>query len=176
MLETIREFGLECLAQSGQEHAIRQCQAHFFLDMAEARVGWERMEEDHDNLRAALTWSLDVDPELALNLANAMIWFWIHRGYWSEGDEWLEKSLARTADCGRTATRGIALHGRGVLAHWRGADQLGRAPLEESLAIGRDLGDWKMVAHCLGALGNIEIAAGTGNLAAAMARYDELLA
>ena len=103
MLETIREFGLECLATSGENEAARQAHAVYCLSLAEEADVWlwgpqqavwlERLELEHDNLRAALSWPLEDGPgegtsrrkEVALRLAGALDRFWFAHGHLSEG-------------------------------------------------------------------------------------------
>ncbi|MDP9354838.1 MAG: hypothetical protein M3R02_06070, partial [Chloroflexota bacterium] len=94
MLATIREYGLEQLAASGEADEARQRHAAFFLTLAENAASafmrmehqnWlERFEADHDDLRAALEWALGREPETALALAGALKDFWFVRGHLSE--------------------------------------------------------------------------------------------
>ncbi|MFL5735692.1 MAG: tetratricopeptide repeat protein [Chloroflexia bacterium] len=105
MLETIREYGLDRLAESGEEDAVRGQHAHFFLDLAETadpelrkpqQSTWlATLEKEHDNLRAALRWAIDRgEKELALRLGGALWRFWYMRSYMAEGYRWLEEALA----------------------------------------------------------------------------------
>src|SRR5207237_757599 len=110
MLETIREYALECLGtrwESGEEEAARQAHAAYYLALAEEAelqtVGtqqtlWlKRLEREHDNLRTALRWlNAQDETELTLRLSGALWWFWSVRGHWTEGLQWLEKALARS--------------------------------------------------------------------------------
>jgi predicted ATPase/class 3 adenylate cyclase/DNA-binding XRE family transcriptional regulator len=104
MLHVIREYGLERLDESGETEALRGAHAAYFLMLAEraqpelrgsGQSAWlERLERDHDNLRAALDWSL----EHAAAAARARPWvamleFWLRRGYWHEGREWMARLL-----------------------------------------------------------------------------------
>jgi predicted ATPase len=69
MLETIREYGLECLGASGETATMRRAHAHYYLDLAQdaqaylegrEQAGWlERLEQESANLRAALLWALE---------------------------------------------------------------------------------------------------------------------
>jgi predicted ATPase/transcriptional regulator with XRE-family HTH domain len=104
MLETIREYALELLEESGEATAVRQVHAAHFLALAERaerelhgpeQVAWlDRLELDHPNLRAALEWALQTgDIERALRLGGALWWFWSVRGYSSEGRRWLDRIL-----------------------------------------------------------------------------------
>lgn len=104
MLHVIREYGLERLHESGESEALHRTHSAHFLMLAEraepelrgsGQSAWlERLERDHDNLRAALDWSL----EHAAAGARAGPWvvmleFWLRRGYWHEGREWMARSL-----------------------------------------------------------------------------------
>jgi predicted ATPase/transcriptional regulator with XRE-family HTH domain len=109
MLETIREYALERLAERGQDVALRQRYATYYLDLAEqAEQGlqgphshhWlDRLEAEHDNLRAVLAWSQTAagDVELGLRVAAALWWFWWARGHGGEGRYWLAQVLAAEA-------------------------------------------------------------------------------
>ena len=135
MLETIRQYAGEKLHDTGEEIATRQRHFAYFLAFAETaaphlhgaqQLVWaERLEVEHDNLRAALAWARDhgagggwstdgADAEL--RLAGAMYWFWLLRDYQSEGRRWLEGALARTEGSVRTAARATALFACGHLA------------------------------------------------------------
>src|SRR5207249_223257 len=92
MLETIREYGLECLTSSGEVELTRQAHAAYYLALAqEAATTWygpqqqawcDRLEQDHDNLRAALQWLLESkETALALQFSNALWWFWLIRNH-----------------------------------------------------------------------------------------------
>ncbi|MDP9371880.1 MAG: protein kinase, partial [Chloroflexota bacterium] len=99
MLETIREFGLEHLAASGEETAVRQAHAAYVLALVERAepaltgpeqgIWFDRLEIEHDNLRAALAWTLDRRAaDVALRLGAAPWRFWSARGYLAEGRGW----------------------------------------------------------------------------------------
>jgi predicted ATPase/DNA-binding CsgD family transcriptional regulator len=159
MLETVREFGLERLEASGEAGGTRRGHAAFFLGLAEdasphLRRGtqdrWlKRLEAEHDNLRASLTWALANDAALALRLAGALHWFWYLRGHWREGRRWLEDALAAADPTERTTARMTALAGAGILAFTLGDHVEARARLEEGAAIGRELGDLAGTAYAL---------------------------
>lgn len=115
MLETIREYGLECLEAAGEISAARATHAGYFLSLAEAgaqglRTGaqeqWlDRLEHEHDNLRAALGWLASRNENVALlRLCAALGRFWYMHGHLSEGRAWVEDALVRW---------------EGPRAHWR---------------------------------------------------------
>ena len=160
MLETIREYALERLAESGQEATFRARHAEEFARLAEAayklrgkaEAEWlSRLDRDHDDLRAALDWLSETDPDAALELAGALGWFWFTRGYLVEGDSRLRASLAASGADGRTRAR--ALTASGSLAARIGKVEEGRLRLEDAVAHWRELGDLEEAATALEALG-----------------------
>jgi predicted ATPase/DNA-binding XRE family transcriptional regulator len=177
MLETIREYGLEQLADSGEEAAVRERHATFFLALAEEaephlrsaeRESWlERLHREADNLRLALSWSAE-EPQragLGLRLAAALTWFWRFYGWLQEGRSWLETMLAHTDGADRTAARAKALYGVGILAWYQG-DLAGAAVgAEASVALFAAGGDTSDHAAALRLLGLIRL--GQGDAAAA---------
>jgi predicted ATPase/class 3 adenylate cyclase len=165
MLETIREFGLERLAQAEELAALRRRHAAYCVTLAEQgepklygpeQIAWlDRLETEHDNLRAAMAWGLTADAETggetALRLSGALAWFWYMRSHSVEGLRWLTRALA--AAPGRSAARMKALHGTAWLAHMQHDAVTMRARCEESLAIARELDDRWTVAWVLHLLG-----------------------
>jgi len=145
MLETVREYAGERLEAGGEAEEMRRRHAVYFLALTEEaepelrgarQVEWlARLEADHDNLRAALGWSLGGgDRELGLRLAGSLWFFWHTRGHWSDGRRWLEGALGE-ATAAPSAAWATAHLGLGVLALWQ--NDLGRAEarLRESLAL-----------------------------------------
>jgi predicted ATPase/DNA-binding XRE family transcriptional regulator len=177
MLETIREYGLEQLADSGEEAAVRERHATFFLALAEAaephlrsaeRERWlERLHREADNLRLALSWSAE-EPRragLGLRLAAALTWFWRFYDWLREGRSWLEAMLAHTDGADRSAAHAKALYGIGILAWYQG-DLAGAAVgAEASVALFAAGGDASDQAAALRLLGLIRL--GQGDAAAA---------
>jgi predicted ATPase/class 3 adenylate cyclase len=126
MLETIHEFAREKLGESPDAEEIKRLHAEYFLTLAEEahpelrgphQLEWlERLEAEHDNMRAALSWALErKETEVALRLGGALSWFWSLRGYPSEGRRWLEEALAMDGR-GSPEVRAMALAGVGELA------------------------------------------------------------
>ncbi len=163
MLETIRDYGLEQLAASGEEPTIRQRHAEFFLNLAvqgereirgPQQVNWlDRLEIEHDNLRAVLEGCQATGAvDNLLRLAGALSWFWSRRGYFIEGRGRLDSILAISADVVST-DRGKALYGAGSLAALQSDYATARLLLEQSVAIFRQLGDAWHVALALSDLG-----------------------
>ncbi len=169
MLELLREFGLEQLEASGEGKTIRRRHASFFLVLAEAslesaeQVKWmDRMEYEHDNLRAALDWSKTAEDagELCLRLAGTLGYFWEIHGHFSEGRERLSAILHMSFAQGRTAARTRLLARAAELAY-RQSDYAATVEFaEESLAICREIGDKQGAASALIKLGNAATEAG----------------
>jgi non-specific serine/threonine protein kinase len=163
MFETIREFALERLEESGEIEGVRERHAEFYLKLAEAseqalrgsqQQSWlNHLEEEHNNLRAALQWYFDCDNhETALKLAAGLWRFWWMHGHLSEGRQWLDKALDQ-AEATPTNCRARALNGAGVMARRQGDFDSARAYLEACLQIQRDLDDWVGTADALNSLG-----------------------
>jgi predicted ATPase/DNA-binding CsgD family transcriptional regulator len=160
MLETLRDYALERLAAAGEETETRRRHAAYCLHLArhaEPRLAipqdWVgRLQAEHDNLRAALSWSLRHDPELALRLAGALWRFWSQRGYWSEGRGWLEQALAAAPDA-PLADRAAALAGAGKIANELGDYSQARRCFDECLMLSRQIGDEWLATSALQSLG-----------------------
>jgi ATP/maltotriose-dependent transcriptional regulator MalT len=159
MLETIRAYALEQLDATGETEEIRGRLLAWCLDLAElsatseggdVRAAWlDRLEAEHDNFRAALTYSetAGCDPELGLRLAGWLADFWLVRGYHREARARLSRLLARSP--ARTAVRAEALDGAGFLAVRQNDYDAATPLLEEALAIWRELGDKRGTARTL---------------------------
>jgi predicted ATPase len=172
MLELLREFGLEQLKASDEQEVTRHRHASFFLVLAERaeaklesmdQLEWiNRMEQEHDNLRAAFEWSKTADGagNLCLRLAGALGLFWEARGYFSEGRERLASVLSTEAAQTRTIERAKLLARAAELAY-RQSDYAATVELaEESLEIYREVGDKQGIASVLIKLGNAATEAG----------------
>lgn len=168
MLDTIREYALERLEESGELPLVRQRHVQFFLELACAsavellkpdRAIWlERLEAEHDNLRAAWEYSAQAgDSETCLRLAGALRWFWYLRGHWSEGRGWLERALTLPGANAPTHARAMALYGAGELARLQGERAAARRLLEEALHLWREQADKGGLAYTLTSLGQVAI-------------------
>jgi predicted ATPase/DNA-binding CsgD family transcriptional regulator len=190
MLETVRQYASEKLRVSGEVGTVGRRHAGFFVALAEearpAMVGPEqaawmkRLEEEHDNLRAALGWLKEEgEAEPGLRLAAALMRFWWFRGHLTEGRAWLEEMLGLTATPVRDEVRAKALRVLGALSyihaeHAAGGWDAARSRLEESLKIYRRLGDERGVAAVLQNLGRVS--AELGEWTAAFSFLEESLA
>jgi predicted ATPase/Tfp pilus assembly protein PilF len=186
MLETIREFGLECLIASGEMEAFRQAHRDFFLkflEEAESQLTglqqkkWlESLDQEHDNLRAAFDWSLknNGDLEVGLRLGAALWRFWLMRAYLNEGRERLANLIAKVKPSVRTEMRAKVLTGAGILSQNQADYTAACSFFEESLALYRELGNKQGIATSLNNLG--WIAWRLGDYAAARTLSEESLA
>ncbi len=163
LLETVRLYARAKLVAAGEEEVVRRRHRDWYLQFAEhaerelqgpALESWlERLEAEHDNIRAALeSCRADPNPEYGLRLAGAVWHFWEVRGYLTEGREWLESALAKGTGVLSTA-RVKALNGAGILALVQGDFPRAVALGEESLDLSRKLGDKRGIASCLNILG-----------------------
>jgi predicted ATPase len=182
MLETIREFARERLSAGSETEALRERHAGFFLALIEAewklseQYGrFDRLEREHDNLRAALRWAAaQGDGEVGLRLGGGLGHFWVARGYVGEGREHLARSLALPGAEARTPVRAKALAEAGMLAMVQSDCGTASSLLEESLAIFQELGDKPGSAQTLHYLA--EMARDEGRYGAARALWEESLA
>jgi len=175
MLETIREYAAERLAESGEAEELRRRHAEHFLALAEEaephlpayrREFLDRLDSEHDNLRAALDWlEASGETQLALQLTGALARFWFMRGHLAEGGRRLESALR--ADELPTAARAKALNGASLLA---ADDATSRLRAEEGLALHRTLGDAWGNAHSELTLAS---AIATDDMTRAQELYDE---
>ncbi len=165
MLATIREYALERLEASGEAEALRRRHAEYFLTLAEAAephlnradaaVWLNRLETEHDNLRAALAWSRESigDKERGLRLVAALGRFWELHGYYNEGMQWCIEFLTQVQT--ETPARLPALLGAGWLALWQLALPHAQAYATEALALARLRADQPAIAAALRLLGNV---------------------
>jgi predicted ATPase/DNA-binding CsgD family transcriptional regulator len=182
MLETIREFGMRRLAESGRDAETFARHAAYFTDLAERaerasntpdQLIWlRRLATEIHNIRVALAWSLDHDPVVALRLAGALGMFWVTHGLMREGGDWLESSLARGA-AAPPAIRAKALRRAGDLACWQGEYELAARRLEDTLSIYREIGDEAGIGITL--FGLARTAQFSGNFEPALSLYEQTI-
>jgi len=183
LLETIRQYGRDKLLGSAEAESMRQQHAAYYLALAEQaepklqgpeQLAWlDRLEVEHDNLRAALRWSQAEAraDETGLRLAGALGLFWYLHGHWSEGRGWLESMLTQTGGSGYTQARAKALLEAGTLAHYQGDYGQAALLLEVSLRLHRTLPNTLAQAKALVQLSQIEI--NRGNWEAAISLLEE---
>jgi predicted ATPase/serine/threonine protein kinase/DNA-binding CsgD family transcriptional regulator len=188
MLETIREYALEALASSEEMEDTRRAHAAYYLGLAEEaepeligpqQVLWlKQLEEEHSNLRAAIEWSLEPGEEgsrreMALRLGGALRRFWIVRGHWSEGRNFLEWALAESKGVS-ASVQAKALIAAANLADHQGENDRAEALAEQSRALYQELGDTQGIALSLRQLAGV--AERRGNLVAVRMLNEEALA
>jgi predicted ATPase/DNA-binding SARP family transcriptional activator len=149
MLEPIRQYAQEKLEENREAEEVRRRHAGFFLALAEEAesrlrgpedMQWlERLETEHDNLRAALSWTLERgEAELGQGLAGALWLFWEARGYYGEGHRWLEQVLAKGSKA--SAARAKALEGDGWLVYNSGDVDQAAVAAQEGLKVSNEAG------------------------------------
>jgi tetratricopeptide (TPR) repeat protein len=178
MLETIREYALERLTSSGEVEEAQRKHAHYYLGLAEAsqleaskqwdeaewRAKFAWLDREQDNLRAALSWSVqNSELETGARLAFALWWLWIERGYLSDGRRWMEALLALDGAGGRTGeasptllparTKAYLLQVSGILAMAQGDHDHAVTLHEEALSVYREMGHKKGMSSSLRELG-----------------------
>jgi predicted ATPase/class 3 adenylate cyclase len=164
LLETIRQYALDRLVESGEAEMLRMRHQEYYQRLAEQaelhlhgpeQKAWlDRLQIEHDNIRSALQWTT-TDPagaEAGLRLAGALWWFWEVRGFWSEGRRWLGETLTRGHDVSLEA-RVKAMQAAASLAMWSGHTAEAGRLAQESLALSQQIGDKRSAASCLVVLG-----------------------
>jgi predicted ATPase/DNA-binding SARP family transcriptional activator/DNA-binding CsgD family transcriptional regulator len=177
MLEPLRQYGQERLEEGDEAHRVRERHAEYYLALAEGAqevgrelnaarpVAWlKRMEGEHDNLRAALSWALDRDGEpdgghaaheLGLRLAVALWWFW--HTHQTEGRRYLGKALSGKSGPAMTRWRALALEAAAGLALYQADYGASKGLMEEALALYRELGNEEGIAAGLTNLGLVAV-------------------
>ncbi|HTJ76880.1 MAG TPA: tetratricopeptide repeat protein [Acidimicrobiales bacterium] len=185
LLETMRHYARERLAESGDAAAVRSRHldravavaqtAEAALDGPEQAGILDQLEAEHDDFRVALAWGTSGgDPEPALRLATALGRFWEVRGHLREGRSWLEAALVAGGGSESPALRATALNWAAVLAQHQGDYAAARGLYEHSLALRRRLDEPLGVAAALVGLGNL--AALQGDLGTARSQFEEAAA
>jgi len=184
MLETIREYGLECLEALGEREAVQQTHASYYLALAEEaephfagpeQVQWmDQLDREQENVRAVLQRGMsgaDEEVEQALRLGTALAWFWYVREHASDGRRWMEWMQADRR--GSRLRRAGALRQASMVAHWLDEYELAQALSSESLARYKEVGDIRGMAWALLRLGRATL--GRSDYAAARTQLKEAL-
>jgi predicted ATPase/class 3 adenylate cyclase/lipoprotein NlpI len=205
MLETIREFAREKLQESGEAEVLEKEHAQYFMGYAEQaetrligpeQAAWlERLEDEHDNIRAALHWAsrgaasresgsaeagvAGVSQgggaiDVGLRTAGALWRFWEVRGYHTEGRAQLTSLLALDAANATKEARAKAFNAAANLSHSQGDYAISRSFHEQSLALRREIGDTRGIAASLNNLGLVSYR--QGDYAAARSFHEQSLA
>jgi predicted ATPase/DNA-binding SARP family transcriptional activator len=171
MLEVVREYALEQLARSGEGDDVRRRHLAYFVALAEEaaphlargeeQIAWfARLEDEHDNLRAALAFALDNDDaSSALRLAVGIRRFWQIHGYLAEGRQALEAALAGVPD-EPSELRADALNMVGILAAEQGDFDSSRGTFEAALADAHAVRSTRVISSALANLGNLAFFSG----------------
>lgn len=158
LLETVREYAYEHLLLSREADKMRRQHTFVFLQLAETadshlrgaqqRVWYERLDREHDNLRAAMAWAEEQHEEIiGLRLVAALAWYWGKRGYLNEGRRAVEAALQKFGPSLPTASpREVhafvwALFGVALLAFRQGNRTYAVSCLEKSMTFGQLYGD-----------------------------------
>ncbi len=187
-LETIREYARERLQESDEWSEIRKRHRRYFETMAAASSGhlvgpeqhaWsQRLEVEHDNLRAAIVGACGSGPDrdvlTAIKIAAALGRYWYGRGRWTEGRTLMKEILGLPGAETRDAARAQALAWTGWIALWQGDLDEAWSLNQESLDIRRELGDRMGISQSLNNLG--AVAQERGEFARSRAMYEESLA
>jgi predicted ATPase/DNA-binding CsgD family transcriptional regulator len=167
MLETMREYGQERLAECQEEATARGAHAMHYLALAEQAEGemrkadqvtwFNRLDQENENIRVALSWLLEQDNiEAALRVCSALWIFWLVRDHRSEGLQWVERAIARSAHVQCTPmTRARANYAAGVLAESQGLHQRSVEYWNESLALYEQCDHSPGIAAVLNRLGHV---------------------
>ncbi|HEX6535840.1 MAG TPA: BTAD domain-containing putative transcriptional regulator [Gemmatimonadaceae bacterium] len=178
LLETIRQYGMERLGEAADVERLRERHGRYFLHVAEAAAPrllagagdsevMARMEDEHENLRAAEAWAAS-DPARgaeALRFADVLFWYRYGKGSWLGTGQFREVRRAVADALARGGAADPLLRGRmlaadGLNAFAQGDYEHARASLAESLALVRVHGDEGVVAFVLSKLGAVEIMRG----------------
>jgi hypothetical protein len=162
MLETVRAYARERLADSDEEGELRRRHARVTLDLGIAvfqalREGVDRavvnarIDPEHDNVRAALEWARDSgEDEILLDLVSQLTWFWGSRGYWQEADVWLEIALERSSTA-PTESRMRLLRAAYIRVGTRGDYARSDVLIAEWLQLAQQAGDEEQVLLAMNA-------------------------
>jgi non-specific serine/threonine protein kinase len=196
LLETMRHYAHDRLMEDEANDEVRTSHRDYYLALAELaepqlqgvhQAKWLRkLEEEHENLRAALAWSLEANEEsltkgeagrwgdagpmhsptpydlrpAALRFCGALQQFWQTRGHLTEGRDWCDRALASPVNQEQTKDRARVVNGAGVLARMQCDFAAAQSHLEESLDIYKQIGDLGGIASSLIGMGNVAVSRG----------------
>jgi predicted ATPase/tRNA A-37 threonylcarbamoyl transferase component Bud32 len=163
MLEVVREYALDALETGNEAKAMRRTHADYFVAFGEEAEShllatesteWlHRLEEEHENLRAALEWLLETSAAKAAQLAGALRNFWFIHNHLTEGRKWLQAALERGGLETSVNVRFKLFKGLGSLTRLQGDYEAARKAYEQGLAEGEAANDLQQIAHSNRGLG-----------------------
>ncbi len=163
MLETIREFALERLQEAEELDEANERHAAWYLAMAESTetrltgpdhgLWFERLRTEQDNLRAALSWSIEHQPEMGLRFSAELVEFWVSMSAHQEGVIWCERALGSATE-GDPELVAAASLSAARLAYRTGNAGLSRQHAERALALFQAFGDEQGVMRAMAAFGS----------------------
>jgi non-specific serine/threonine protein kinase len=169
MLEVVREYAEQALQAAGENESATHAHSEYFVSLGEKAepflqaaqtAEWlDRLEEEHDNLRAAMQWSLKNDPSLAVRLAVSVRNFWLLHSHLGEGYRWLKAALERGGEP-PAALRFKLMNGLGLAARFRSDFETARKAYADGLAAGKEAGDKQGVALSSRGLGLVAMQQG----------------
>lgn len=176
MLEAVREDAWEHLSAGGDLAMVQRSHAEYFIALAETAnfrlVGaeqkhwFDRLECEHDNLRAALNWTIEAgEASLASRLAVALVRFWDIHAHFTEGRRWLERVMSHFSSSMPSDATATLLKAAGALAESQGDLPEAVRLLTRSLALQREVGDQLGVASSLNNLAVVYMDEGEFSLA-----------
>ena len=169
MLEVVREYATEALETGGESESVARSHAGYFVSLGEKAepflqaaqsAEWlDRLEDEHDNLRGAMQWSLNNEPPMAVRLAVSVRNFWLLHSHLSEGYRWLKAALERGGEPA-AELRFKLMNGLGLAARFRGDYETARKAYADGLAAGQEAGDKHGVALSSRGLGLVAMQQG----------------
>ena len=186
LLETIREYALERLEAQGELEELHRRHAERYLELviaaepeltrANQALWLDRLDEENDNIRAALSWAISSgEVELGLQLAGALVRFWSTRGLMGEGRRWLGEALAASEGVS-PATLAKAYFASGYAALGEGDFVPAKEAFERSLELAQEIGDRSAEAASLAQLAWLAMSAGQYDEASELAERSTELA
>jgi len=172
MLETVRHYARDRLRDAHDLEPVQQRHYQLFMDLADSlhddpgdegnqrQVLLQRLDREHENLRAALAWCEAGATLAGLRLAGKLIWFWMSRGHYLEGRAWLDRFLATAPSDEGAEERARGNGSAGNLAYFQGDYAACEAYERESLAIWQRLGRDDKVASSYGNMGTTAVSRG----------------
>jgi predicted ATPase len=189
-LETIRQYAMEKLLESGDAVDVRNRHLDYFMEVSRRaeehfgtpqRLMWvNRLEVEHDNLRSALGWGLESDPGSALQMVCSLAAFWLSRRYMSEGCNWCQAAISRAealslAGPNMDSTRAQAYSALAMLSINHGDHPTGQTAARKGVVLARQLDDPLQLARALHLLGMSSAFLGDVTLAFDSLRESEAL-